>query len=122
MFDKALQEMQSLRVIEEVPLHEQDVPRPVYYMPCRPHVRQSSVSTKCRPVFDASCKGFNGVSLNDCMEVGPCLLGNLTEILLRFRRWRIAVTADVQKAFLQIGIRPEVMSTAFFGTRMEISR
>ena len=107
MFDKALDEMLSLNIIEEIPAVEEKVPGPVYYMPCRPHIRESAVSTKCRPVFDASCKGFNGVSLNDCVEVGPCLLGNLVEILLRFRKWKFAITADIQKAFLQISVRPE---------------
>ena len=72
-----------------------------------PVVRESAVSSKIRPVFDASAKGYNGVSLNDCMEVGPCLLCNLTEILLRFRRWGIALTADIEKAFLQIAVKKE---------------
>ena len=40
------------------------------------------------------------------MEVGSCLLGNLTDILLRFRQWEVAITADVEKAFLQISVRP----------------
>ena len=71
----------------------------------RPVVRESSVSTKVCPAFDASAKGYNNVSLNDCMEVGPCLLANLTEILIRFRRWRFAVTADIEKAFLQIQVK-----------------
>lgn len=106
MFNDALFEMEATGVIEEVPADEVSE-GPVYYMPSRPVVRESAVSTKCRPVFDASCKGFNGVSLNDCMEVGPCLLGDLTAILVRFRRWRIAITADIQKAFLQIRVRPE---------------
>ena len=106
MFDEALEEMLVSDVIEEVPPDELHISCPVYYMPCRPYVRESAVSTKCRPVYDASSKGFNGVSLNDCMEVGPCLLGNLTEILLRFRKWKIAITADIQKAFLQIAICP----------------
>ena len=73
-------------IIEEVPREESVGCGPVFYMPHRPVIRESSVSTKVRPVFDASSKGFNGLSLNDCMEVGPCLLSNLTEILLRFRR------------------------------------
>jgi hypothetical protein len=41
------------------------------------------------------------------MEIGPCLLVNLTEILLRFRRWKYAITADIEKAFLQVSVRAE---------------
>ena len=36
------------------------------------------------------------------MEVGPKLIPDLVQILLRFRRWRFGVTADIKKAFLQI--------------------
>ena len=55
-------------------------------------------------MFDASAKGFNGVSLNDCLETGPNMMPDLPAILLRFRRWRIALSADVTKAFLQIRV------------------
>ena len=96
--------MAETGIVEEVPVDEVACSGPVFYMPHRPVVKESAVSTKVRPVFDASAKGFNGVSLNDCMEVGPCLLSNLTEILIRFRRWKFVVTADIQKAFLQIGV------------------
>ena len=42
------------------------------------------------------------------MESGPSLIPDLVEILLRFRRWNVALTADITKAFLQIGVqRPD---------------
>ena len=75
---------------------------PVFYLPHRPVVRADSTSTKVRPVFDASAKGVNGVSLNDCMEIGPKLIPDLLAILLRFRRWKFGLIADITKAFLQI--------------------
>ena len=56
-------------------------------------------------MFNASAKSPNGLSLNDCMETGPNLLPNLVEILIRFRRWPVAITADIQKAFLQIAVK-----------------
>ena len=55
-------------------------------------------------MFDASAPGRNGVSLNDCMEAGPNLMPSLPEILIRFRRRKIGLTADITKAFLQVGI------------------
>ena len=106
-YDQVILDMEKTGVVEEVPLNEVITSNPVFYMPHRPVVRESAISSKIRPVFDASAKGYNGVSLNDCMEVGPCLLGNLTEILLRFRRWGIALTADIEKAFLQIAVKKE---------------
>ena len=40
--------------------------------------------------------------MNDCLTTGPPLLNDLTAILVRFRRYRYAVTADIEKAFLHI--------------------
>ena len=105
-YDTVIHDMLVAGIVEEVSVEDLKGIGPVFYMPHRPVVRETAVSTKVRPVFDASAKGYNGVSLNDCMEVGPCLLSNLTEILLRFRRWKVAITADVEKAFLQISVRP----------------
>ncbi|KAJ8035376.1 hypothetical protein HOLleu_22587 [Holothuria leucospilota] len=106
-YNKALVEMDESGVIEEVPNSELVSPYPTYYMPHRPVVRDSSVSTKVRPVFDASAKGVNGVSLNDCLDEGPCLLPDLVSILIRFRRWQIALVSDITKAFLQINVQIE---------------
>ena len=106
-YDGVFQQMLDSGVIEKVPLEEIECSRPKFYMPHRPVVREDKLTTKVRPVFDASAKGYNQVSLNDCMEVGPCLLSNLTEILVRFRRWPVAVTADIEKAFHQISILEE---------------
>ena len=106
-YNSAIKDEWDNGIIEEVPREESVGCGPVFYMPHRPVIKESSVSTKVRPVFDASAKGFNGLSLNDCMEVGPCLLSNLTEILLWFRRWQIAITSDIEKAFLQIGVKKD---------------
>ena len=84
---KVFDEYESLGIIEEVPSEEVLQCGPIYYMPHRPVVRLNSNSTKVRPVFDASAKGPNGISLNNCMLTGPSLNPNLVEILIRFRRW-----------------------------------
>ena len=104
-YDEALREMESSGVIEEVPSEEVHCANPTFYLPHRPVVRESSSSTKIRPVFDASAKGLNKVSLNDCMEKGPNLIPNLVQILVRFRKWPIALVADIKKAFLQIAVQ-----------------
>ena len=76
-----------------------------FNLPHRPVVKNTSSTTKVRPVFDGSAKGYNGISLNDCLETGPNLLPSLIEILLRFRRKKIALTADIKQAFLQVKIQ-----------------
>ena len=106
-YSAALSEMEQSGVIEEVPCEELESQHPTFYLPHHPVVKESSTSTKVRPVFDASSPGPNGVSLNDCVETGPCLIPSLVEVLLRFRRWRFAVTADIVKAFLQLQLKQE---------------
>ena len=93
--------------IEEVSASEVKTDNPVYYLPHRPVIKPSRSTTKVRPVFDASAKGYNGVSLNDCMEAGPCMIPNLPGILIRFRRWKVALCADITKAFLNIEVEPK---------------
>ena len=106
-YDAALSEMEASGVIAEVPQAELVTDNPTFYLPHRPVVKESSTSTRVRPVFDASATDRAGLSLNDCLEVGPNLIPNLCEVLLRFRRWRYAVTGDIRKAFLQIKVRRE---------------
>ena len=77
------------------------------YLPHREVVREDKMSTKVRVVFDASAKGSNGVSLNDCLYKGDCLVPLLYDLLLKFRANSIALTADIEKAYLQISVLPE---------------
>ncbi|XP_066956301.1 uncharacterized protein [Macrobrachium rosenbergii] len=106
------EEYEKEGIIEEIPPHQLEGGYPVFYLPHRPVVREASISTEIRPVFDGSARGSNGVSLNDCLESGPSLNPDLVEVLLRFRRWKVALTADITKAFLQIKRYPpsEVVS------------
>lgn len=99
---KALEEMERLGFVEEVVDDEGSSRFPIFYLPHHPCVKESSTSTKIRPVFNASSKGRNGVSLNDCLNSGPNLNPGIVEVVIRFRRWRFAVSSDVSKAFLQI--------------------
>ena len=105
-YDAVLQDMESTGVTVEVPADELVSEHPTFYLPHRPVLKKSG-SLKVRPVFDASAKGPGGISLNDCVEVGPALTPSLLDILIRFRRWRFGFSADIVKAFWQIGLRRE---------------
>ena len=105
-YDAVFREMLSDNIIEDVP-DEELLSESVFYMPHHPVVKEASTSTKVRPVFDASAKGYNGVSLNTCMHTGPNLLPDLPGLLLRFRRWKFALSADITKAFLQVAVKPQ---------------
>ena len=57
-------------------------------------------------VYDASAS-TNGVSLNSCFHAGLSLLANLMNTLVRFRQNKIALIADIQKAFLMVSVYEE---------------
>ncbi|XP_074641191.1 uncharacterized protein LOC141898937 [Tubulanus polymorphus] len=69
-----------------------------------------------RIVFDCSSReSKSSVSLNDCLESGPPLLNDLCSIMIRFRLFKFGITADIEKAFLQLSIRPSCRdATRFF--------
>lgn len=62
--------------------------------------------SKIRVVFDSSAK-YNGISLNDVLLTGPDLTNNLIGVLLKFRKEKIAVTADVEQMFFNFEVHEE---------------
>ena len=56
-------------------------------------------------VFDASAK-FNGLSLNDVIYQGPKLQRDFFDVLLRLRRFPVAIVCDIAEMYLRIVISP----------------
>ena len=80
---------------------------PFHYLPHHAVIRQDKQTTKVRIVYDGSAKSTStSFSLNDCLMTGPNLIPKLFNILVKFRWNIVAVTADIEKAFLMISIRP----------------
>lgn len=77
-----------------------------YYMPHRAVIKEESITTKCRVVFDGSAKTNNNLSLNDVQHVGPTVQSELLDILLRFRRFAFVMSADITKMYRQVLIDP----------------
>ncbi|GFV30395.1 uncharacterized protein TNCV_98701 [Trichonephila clavipes] len=77
------------------------------FLPHHAVIKPSSLTTKLRVVFDASCKTTNGTSLNSLLGVGPKLQRDIFEILLNFRIPRIVFTADIEKMYRQILVADE---------------
>ena len=102
-YDTIIQYQLQLGVIEKVINNSKETTK--HYIPHHAVINPEKTSTKVRVVYDASAKINKGQkSLNECLYPGPTMLKDLTGILLRFRLNKIAIVADIEKAFLQIGL------------------
>lgn len=70
----------------------------VYYIP------HHCISKENRIVYDASCPTDTGVSLNQIQMLGPKLQKDLFITIMRFRRHRVAIYADIKKMFNQVNL------------------
>jgi hypothetical protein len=99
-------------------LRPEEIDEPyAFYMPHRPVVRPDKETTKIRPVFDASARTKDGVSLNSEILRTPVLHPALTGILLRFRMKPVGLTGDISKMFLRMRVIPEHVKYQHFLAR-----
>lgn len=78
-----------------------------YFLPHHGVIKEDSLTTKLRVVFDGSAKASNNISLNDIQLVGPTIQPDLFSILIRFRQCMYTVCADIEKMYRQVLVRPE---------------
>ncbi|UYV68423.1 hypothetical protein LAZ67_5004285, partial [Cordylochernes scorpioides] len=102
-YSTILQEWEREGLIERI--EENRPQKKGHYLPHRPVFKAESRTTPLRPVLDASCRSYNGLSLNDYLEKGPNLLEKIPEIVIRFREKGIGVLADIRKAFQMITVQ-----------------
>ena len=103
-YDSTIQDQLHQGIVELV--DPSDDTEKIQYFPHHAVVRHSKETTKVRVVYDASARS-EGPSLNECLHAGPKFNQNIMDILLRFRVYRIAIIADVEKALLMISMDKE---------------
>ena len=76
-----------------------------WYLPHHPVIHLHKPG-KVRRVLNDAAK-FHGHSLNNTLLTRPDLLESLIHILFRFRQFLKAVSADIERMFLQVGVIPK---------------
>ncbi|XP_070855369.1 uncharacterized protein [Drosophila suzukii] len=111
-----IQEYFDLKQIKEVKGSEEEhtrinAQRQLSISACTvPHhavIKDDSLTTKMRVVYDASCKTSNGRSLNDILCTGPALQNDFGGVILNWRLHRYVFVADITKMYRCIDMREE---------------
>ncbi|XP_062541482.1 uncharacterized protein LOC134209517 [Armigeres subalbatus] len=79
------------------------------FLPHHPVIKESSSTTKTRVVFDGSSKSTTGFSLNHGLQalcVGPTVQDELLDLVVRNRKFPMAMTADIVKMYRQVLVNP----------------
>lgn len=79
----------------------------VCYLPHHGVMREASATTKLRVVFNGSAALPTGDTINRYLRVGPNLLPALCDVLLRWRRHRFVLAADIEKMYRQIEVHQD---------------
>ena len=77
----------------------------IYYLPQLCVLKEYCSTTKVPVVFDASSETTTGVSLNECLFLEPKIqehINILLDILLSFRFFKVAMSADLAKMYRQV--------------------
>lgn len=101
----ALTNIESSKIWEERTSKQSD--SPIYYLPHHGVLREQSLSTKLRVVFNGSAQTSSGFSLNDILHTGAKLQLDIFDVLLWVRRHKIIFSTDITKMFRQIEVHPE---------------
>ena len=102
-YNSIIQDQLNMGIVETISQPMQGASDQVHYLPHHGVLRQDKATSKLRIVYDASARSI-GPSLNDCLYTGPKFGQSIFDILLRFRLQRVALTGDIEKAFLMVSV------------------
>lgn len=103
-YDAIFKEQLANGIIEKVP-DNQETKGDTHFICHHGVVKRDRETTKLRVVFDGSARSAKDVlSLNDRLEIGDNYMPLLFDTFIRFRSHPVVLTADIEKAFLQIEI------------------
>ncbi|XP_050358752.1 uncharacterized protein LOC126779045 [Nymphalis io] len=100
-YDDTIEEYLQLGHMEQIKFNKNTE---AVYLPHHAVIREDKATTKVRVVFDASCKGENGISLNDDLMIGPRLQPDLRHLIMKFRLGPICLVADIVKMYRMVKV------------------
>ncbi|XP_043468116.1 uncharacterized protein LOC122502236 [Leptopilina heterotoma] len=89
---------------------DKEPPRYSFYLPHHGVLKEDSLTTKLRAVFDGSMPSSTGVSINDLHMVGPTVQPDLLSIIIRSRIHSFFVGADISMMYRRVLIEDEQRS------------
>lgn len=87
--------------VEELP--EKEERHIGHYLP-HPEIFKDNSTINMRPVFEASCKSMEGLSLNDCLSERINMHEVIPQIMLRFHLRILRVISKFKQGFLQFTV------------------
>ncbi|XP_015122818.1 uncharacterized protein LOC107045171 [Diachasma alloeum] len=102
-YSDTIDEYMELTYLSEV----RDPSNTGFYLLHHAVIKKDSVKTKVRVVYDGSAKTTTDISLNETLLVGPKLQQDIFWQVLHFRTHLYTLTGDIEKMFLQFGVRKE---------------
>ena len=107
-YDEGIQQQLERGVIERVLQRSSDSEENstgVHYLPHHGVVRKDKETTKLRVVYNGLATTASRTrSLNDFFLTGPHCVPRLFDILVKFRLNPVGLVADIEKAFLVVGV------------------
>ncbi|VDL84674.1 unnamed protein product [Nippostrongylus brasiliensis] len=106
-YDEIFKDQLAKGILEEAHEYANTNARRIHYLSHHAVVTPEKKTTPKRIVFDASAHYRNKPCLNDMLHQGPVILPKILGMLLRFRTGKIAMSSDVEKAFLQVRLQEQ---------------
>ena len=103
-YDRIIRDQIQKGVMEDIP-EMKAVSVCSHYLSNHAIVKHNKNTSKVRVVYDAPTRVNNRSLFNDCLQVGSKYNQRILDILIRFRWYKTALIADIEKAFLIVGVR-----------------
>ncbi|XP_076660452.1 uncharacterized protein LOC143363803 [Halictus rubicundus] len=107
LYTNFMEEYRTLGHMQVIPAADYTPRRPHFYLPHHGVLKATGTSTKLRVVFNGSRRSSVGTSINAHLAAGPKLQQDITNILLRWRRHKVAFIADIEKMYRQIRVHSD---------------